>query len=75
MGNSKTFDRQGGGKVLSPWNISGRSTPGMWVSKQKMRKYPTVLTQGFLGQNIFAHNLSLNLPEDDREAWNQIKIT
>ena len=22
----------------------------------------------------FAHNLSLNLPEDDSEAWNQIKI-
>ena len=21
--------------------------------------------------NYFAHNLSLNLPEDDREAWNQ----
>ena len=29
-----------GGEVLSPWNISGRSTPGVWVSKQKMRKYP-----------------------------------
>ena len=42
----------GGGKVLSPWNISGRSTPGVWVSKQKMRKYPRVLTQGFLGPNI-----------------------
>ena len=23
----------------------------------------------------FAHILSLNLPEDDREAWNQIKMT
>ena len=28
-----------GGKVLSPWNISGRSTPGVWVSKQKTPGY------------------------------------
>ena len=68
------------GEVLSLWNISGRSTLGVWVSKQKMRKYPRVLTQGFLGQIqknqfFFAPMLSLNLPEDDREAWNQTKLT
>ena len=34
----------GGGKGLSLWNISGRSTPGVWVSKKKMRKYPRALT-------------------------------
>ena len=25
--------------------------------------------------NYFAHSLSLNLPVDDRDAWNQTKMT
>lgn len=39
--------------------------------------YPRVLTQDFLGakyRKLFWTNLSLNLPEGGKEAYNQIKI-
>ena len=52
----------------------------MWVSKQKNEEVPQAINSGIFGAKYrkiyyFAHIFSLNLPEDDREAWNKTKIT
>ena len=54
--------------------------PGCVGVQAKNEEVPQGTNSGIFGAkyrkiNYFAHILSLNLPEDDREAWNQTKMT
>ena len=54
--------------------------PGCVGVQAKNEEVPQGTNSGIFGAKYkkmyyFSHILSLNLPEDDSEAWNQIKMT